>query len=392
VSEPLPPRERVVTLDVLRGFALLGVLLGNLYYLYSLRVTAKGPETDLSLADHAAQWFMRVGVQSRAQTLLCLLFGFGFAMQLLRAEQRGERFAPIYLRRVAALFVIGWLHVLLLAWVDVVWGYAIAAMFMLPFVRASNLTRVIVAAALVLGATVLYANPAVRPTLHFLMFDHPPPYYVAQFGEAARAGDHLSVMYHHVVMALLWSFGGNWAWYFPWLVGRFLIGYVAGAKRWFERDNPEVFRRMFLIGFAGAVPNIVIMVSGFHPWKAGFGVSALVAVAHEVGVFFQTVMYIGIVGLLMQRRTWRVLFGVLVPIGRMPLTTYWMQSLICTHLFYGFGLGWRTPSPAATVALGFAIFAVQIVIAHVWLRFFVYGPLEWLWRTVVYWRRQPMRA
>jgi len=77
--------------------------------------------------------------------------------------------------------------------------------------------------------------------------------------------------------------------------------------------------------------------------------------------------------------------------GRMPLTTYLMQSLICTSLFYGWGLGWDTPPPAITVGLGLAIFALQIAIAHLWLRWFRFGPAEWLWRSIVYWRLQPMR-
>ena len=75
----------------------------------------------------------------------------------------------------------------------------------------------------------------------------------------------------------------------------------------------------------------------------------------------------------------------------MPLTTYLMQSAICPVFFYGWGLGWAVPAPAACVAMAFAIFTFQIAFAHIWLRFFQFGPAEWLWRTVVYLRAQPMR-
>ena len=75
----------------------------------------------------------------------------------------------------------------------------------------------------------------------------------------------------------------------------------------------------------------------------------------------------------------------------MPLTTYLMQSAICTSLFYGWGLGWSTPPAAACVALGLLIFTLQTAFAHLWLRWFQLGPAEWLWRTVVYLRAQPMR-
>jgi uncharacterized protein len=117
-----------------------------------------------------------------------------------------------------------------------------------------------------------------------------------------------------------------------------------------------------------------------------------VRLLEELGVAGQTAMYVAIVVILFQRPTWRRIFGVLAPVGRMPLTTYLMQSLICTSLFYGWGLNWNTPSHAASVGLGFAIFAVQIAFAHLWLRAFRFGPAEWLWRTVVYWKSQPMLA
>jgi uncharacterized protein len=392
MSEPVPPRERNVTLDVLRGFALFGVLVANLFVLYSMRVAQTEPEHRTDYIDVAAGWFMRIVVHGRAQTLLTLLFGFGFAIQLLRAEQRGERFLPIYLRRVAALFVIGWFHVVALAWVDVTWGYAIAALFLLPFMRASNRTRIVAAALLIATPTILYSIESLRPTLHTLLFAHPPPYYIQRFAAAVREGDRIAIIYHNIVMALLWGIGGNWLWYYPWLVGRFLLGYVAGAKRWFDResDHLHIFHRMFVIGFAGTLPNLAVAVFGFRAWEYEFGVAALGALIYEVGVLSQTLMFIAIVVLVMQRPTWRKVLGILAPVGRMPLTTYLMQSLICTHLFYGFGLNWSTPSPAACIALSCAIFAVQIVFAHLWLRWFLYGPFEWLWRTVVYWRRQPM--
>ena len=117
-----------------------------------------------------------------------------------------------------------------------------------------------------------------------------------------------------------------------------------------------------------------------------------VAVVAQLGLLGQVAMYVAIVVMLMQRPRWRTVLGVLAPVGRMPLTTYLMQSLICTSLFYGWGLAWRTPSPAACIGLAFAIFTVQIAIAHLWLCWFRFGPAEWVWRSAVYLRPQPMRT
>jgi len=393
---PVPANERIETLDVLRGFALLGVLLANLYELYSFRFAHYEPPS--GAVDTLADSFIGIVVRSKAQTLLTFLFGFGFAMQLLRAQERGERVAPLYVRRLLALLAIGWLHVLLISWVDVTWGYALVGFSLFAFLRASNRTRVLVAFACTVIPTLVYALPAVWQTLEHLVFAAERKDYIDQFAAAARSGDRLAILRAHVMLALFWMFGGGVAWYVPWLLGRFLFGFVAGAQRWFERDGADrlsLFHKLFAFGALAAAPPLVIGLlaqAGLLGHDHGLVVTMLVELIEALGLLGQTAMYVAIVVILIQRPTWRRIFAILAPVGRMPLTTYLMQSVICTALFYGWGLGWQTPRPAACVALGFAIFAVQIAIAHVWLRFFRFGPAEWLWRTVVYWRAQPMRA
>lgn len=393
---PISPRERVATLDVLRGFALLGVLVANLYSLFSFRFAIHEPP-DHSIADVAARWFMALAVRGRAQTMLTFLFGFGFAVQLLRAQDRGQPVLPIYLRRMATLFVIGWLHVLLLSWVDVTWGYALIGLFLLPFVRASDRTRLIAAAALTIIPALIYAIPAIAPAVHALVFDQPRAAYVDQFAAAARSGDRIAIVHAHVAIALLWTFGSTGVWYLPFMLARFLLGLIAGARRWFDRDGADhlaVFRKVLIAGALGTVigwvPEGLVWAHVLDPAGHGLPVAMALTIVSRLALLAQVAMYVAGIVLLMQRPAWRRVLVVIAPVGRMPLTTYLMQSLICTSLFYGWGLAWSTPPPAASVGLGLAIFAVQIVIAHAWLRWFRFGPAEWLWRSIVYWRLQPM--
>ena len=138
---PVPPRERLVTLDVLRGFALCGVMVGNMV-LYSGQWAERGPAQDPPALDQIADWFLTIFVHSKAQTLLTLLFGFGFAAQLLRAEDRGQPVVGLYVRRLAALFALGALHVTVLWWGDVTWTYAVSGFGLLAFLRTSNRARV----------------------------------------------------------------------------------------------------------------------------------------------------------------------------------------------------------------------------------------------------------
>jgi uncharacterized protein len=204
-------------------------------------------------------------------------------------------------------------------------------------------------------------------------------------------------MHAHATLALLWTFGGAVAWYLPWLLGRFLVGFVAGAQHWFDGDGVDharLFRRMLVVGAIGTAIRLGLdtawMLQVFSLSSFGLPGAIVEAVITELGLLCEVGLYVAIVVALMQRPMWRRLLSVVAPVGRMPLSTYLMQSAISTSLFYGWGLNWSTPPPAQSVVLGLAIFVVQIVIAHLWLRWFRFGPAEWLWRTVVYWKRQPM--
>jgi len=152
------PRERLATLDVLRGFALLWVLIGNLVHLYSGSWGSRHEPG--STVDVITAWFVELLVQSKAQTLLTFLFGFGFAAQLLRAQDRGEPVLGLYVRRLAVLLGFAMLH-LLIWWGDVLWTYAVAGFGLLLFVRTSNRVRAIAAAVLIFVPAAIYGLPGV---------------------------------------------------------------------------------------------------------------------------------------------------------------------------------------------------------------------------------------
>lgn len=391
---PVAPQERLLTLDVLRGFALLGVLIANVFWLYSTRQFEHPAEP--SIVDRVAVGLESFLVQGKAQTLLTFLFGFGFAAQLLRAEARNEPVMGIYVRRLLVLFAIGSLHVMLW-WGDVTWHYGLTGFALLMFLGASNRTRLMWAAFLIfVPSTVLWGIPAVRD--HF--FDrHAFEQHVKPFLAAVHGKSFWPVVPAHVRFALAYLAPSVLS-YFPWLVGQFLIGYVAGTQRWFDDDGRHhlrLFRRMLGYGFACAIGNAAVAIR-IHFGLQGarqLGVAANVAIAtlSQVGMLGLTAVYVSTVVLLMQRRGWRRAARLIAPVGRMPLTTYVSQSLVCTFLFYGWGVGWAGHVLAAQcIALALLIFAIQVLACHAWLRWFRFGPLEWVWRTLVYMHRQPMRA
>ena len=396
---PILPRERVVTLDVLRGFALCGVMIGNMI-LYSGQWASRGAGPDPTTLDQIADWFLTIFVRSKAQTLLTLLFGFGFAVQLLRAEERREPVMGLYIRRLVVLFALGVLHVTVLWWGDVMWGYAISGFGLLAFLRMSNRKRILWALGLIFVPTLIATMPEVsRAALP--AFLEPPAFgaHTARMAAALHRTDHAGLAWEHLRYALVFS-SRIWFWYYFWTLGRFLLGYVAGKLRLFDNDGADhlpVFRR--LAAWCGAIAivataiDVVRWVGLLPPPPHALWTRLAFALVHEIGLLALTLAYVAIVVLLMQRPTWRRLLRILAPVGRMPLTTYFSQSLICTFIFYGWGLGWAgSVGTAGCLGLALAIFTVQIPICHLWLRVYRFGPLEWVWRSAVYLKLQPMRG
>lgn len=397
---PADPRDRLVVLDVLRGVALFGVLLGNTYRLYSGQFGGP-PAAARTGADLAVAYVVDLVVQSKAQTLLTFLFGFGFAAQLLRGEARGEPVVGLFVRRMLALFAFGVVHVVLLWWGDVLWTYAIAGFGMLLFLRTSNRTRVIAAAFLILVPGCLMMIPAVREAVAI----YPPQAFGAYLGDlrAAIAGsDHLEAMRQHIRFAPMFSSGALLA-YQPWLLGRFLLGYVAGARGWFAREGADhlpVFRRMLRWGALAGTLGIAVSM-WFHLARAIAGAEGppplalrvVLKVLREADYLGLAAAYLAGIVLLYQRPRWRRILAVLAPAGRMPLTVYLSQSLIMTALLYGWGLGLADVlAPAAYLPLCLAVFAAQVAACTAWQRHFLFGPLEWAWRALVYLKLPAMRA
>jgi uncharacterized protein len=395
--QPTAPRERLLTLDVLRGCALLGVLVGNVYELYCGRMIRAA--ADHGRLDAAARFVVEVLVQSKAQTLLCFLFGFGFAAQLVRARQHHAPVLPLYLRRLLVLFAFGCLH-LLIWWGDVTWTYAVAGFGLLLFLPSSNRTRLVCAVLLNFVPSTIMAFARVNDAVmaHFGGSRAHIAHLIAELEAAITTHSPWMAAKKQLVVAALFEVPMAIA-YFPWALARFLVGYVAGEQGWFTRDGADhlpLFRRLLAVAAPVGVASAAFMylLHQGHFWQGPPKVWQIIVarVARQLDYLGMAATYMAAVVLMMQRPRARRVLALLAPVGRMPLTTYLSQSLICTAIFYGWGLGRAfTLRSAACVGLALVLFALQTLIAHLWLRRFRFGPAEWLWRALVYVQRPPMR-
>jgi uncharacterized protein len=284
-------------------------------------------------------------------------------------------------------------------WGDITWTYAIAGFGLLLFRGVSNRVRLVVGLVLAIVPYLVWtALDGGRLGLIFLDPDD-WAHYAKQLVEVARSGTYVDTIGVQAIFALVFQ-APMFAQYYPSLVGRFLLGYAAGANRLFERDGADhlvLFRRLAIGGLAVGLPCVLLILSAGgrvdligrlgYEWRPTMW--ALFFIGEQLGL---AVAYVGIVVLLVQRPRWRRGLSIVAPAGRMPLTVYVLQSVLATSLFYGRGLGLEPPGAAGCLAIALGLFAGEVVIAHIWLRYFRFGPLEWMWRSLVYMKRQPMRV
>jgi uncharacterized protein len=405
--------ERLVLLDMLRGFALFGVFLANVHLWFSGRMFLSRAQLDAAF--QSASWLDTAVNQAfppliggRFITIFSFLFGLGFAVQLARAERRGASVVPLYTRRLGVMLALGLAHFFLLFQGDIVSTYALLGFGLLLFHRRSDRTLLLWAAGLIFLGPVLI-NTAVRlPQL----LDLPGA------KEAAKATQEHALALRAQVLE---AFGqGSWldtvttgARYYrgdlflslcmllPVIAGRFLLGLWAGRHRLFHDAAQHLgfFRRLFgwglVVGLLASGVGVLVgqlftrkvILPGTLPWLPY--VMGPVRHLAELGM---AGAYVAGLTLLFQREAWQRRLAVLAPVGRMALTNYLLQSVLGVLFFYGYGLGLMGKlGPAAQLGLATGLFALQILFSHLWLARFRFGPAEWVTRSLTYGRAQPLR-
>ena len=409
---PVSPRERITQLDVLRGIALFGVLLANIWLWFSgtiFRFPELMPRLSQFSADTVAFFLVAIFVSGKAITTFSFLFGLGFAVQMMRAEASGRAVGPLFSRRMAILFVMGVLHAVFLWYGDILATYALLGFVLLLFRHRTDKTVLIWAVLLV---AVL---PPVHATVGVVIQSNATEETEVVAGEKADdavepASDEASDA------ALLEGFisgepgriiRGNLLMlrdmYSPprsirkfWLLGVFLIGLWAGRRRIFE--NPAAHRTLlrrlviwgFPVGFVATLAETGLRIAFGGPESPLWLPLALAGVEVFSTAPF-ALAYIATATLLLERGFWRRMLTPFAPVGRMALTNYIGQTIVCLILYIGFGL-MEKGGHALGLILSFAIFGGQILLSAWWLKHFRFGPLEWLWRSATYGRMQSMRV
>lgn len=391
IAKPINPEERHSLIDALRGIALAGVLLANLGWLCLYEFMTEAERAALPSADFDAigltimQWFVNV----KAITVFSLLFGLGFALQIDRAMQRGEGGLRRFLHRLFWLLVIGVLHSYLLWWGDILLVYALCGFLLVLFRRAPD------GVLLWGGLFIAVVLPGLlQPVLNGWSPETLRAQVYAVGLQGFQSASPTQALATNTALAN-WTRMSNWT-LVCFVLGRFLLGYWAGRRCLALQPQQHLahLRRVFWMVVAMAVISLLVLkgVELFAQWpREGAGRALRNALQRLAPLALGIAYALAFAGLFARPRIAKALQW-LVPVGRMALTNYLMQSAIGIALFYGIGMGIGPRHGVAGWWWAWAgIFAAQTLFSHWWLARFRFGPCEWAWRSLTYGAWQPMR-
>ena len=395
-QQPIPLAERVEVIDVLRGLAIGGILIGNMqwfsgYGMAPTSIAAVSPEFD-RVVSFVVHWL----IEGKFYSIFSFLFGFGFALQIARAEERGDTRASLFKRRLFWLLVIGILHAYLLWAGDILTIYALVGFVLLLFRKKSDRS-------LIKWAVGLMVVPVVWYTALFVLFISFAPPDVKQQMEAGQAGFFQGAQeqlgrgsYFQIISGFNLNYivgryiGLIIDMRLPKILAMFLLGVWAYRQQAFS--DKTLIRRCLVYALPfGLVVNFVFAhISGKESLLPPQTIGILGSILYGVGVPSLALGIAALIATIWQSERGKRIVSVLSPVGRMAMTNYLLQTSVCVTIFYGYGLGYFGQLGAAAVTLiAVIIFISQIAISSFWLKFFQFGPMEWIWRQLTYGKRLP---
>jgi uncharacterized protein len=422
---PVEQTERITALDTLRGFALLGILLMNIVGMGMFSSayddpTVTGGATGANLGVWAV---LHVLAEGKMRCLFSMVFGAGIILLTSRLEKRGPS-ADVYYRRTLWLLAFGVVHAYLLWDGDILYPYALCALVLYPFRRMSAKGLLIIGGVLVLLESCLYiaggfhfgdviknGRAAVeisqsgqkltekqeadkREYEGWRKSNRPTPEELQKDADQWR-GNFASVVAARAKQVLpghsqpFYSpLAGSWDIWSMMLIGMglFKLGVFSGER------STRFYALMVLIGYGIGLP--LNSLSAWWIIKTNFDPSIhfYANSSYDLGRLTVALGHAGVIMLICKAGWFRWLTSSLGAIGQMAFSNYIFQSVVTAFIFtgYGFKLYGKLERYQLYYVVA-ALWIVQMIVSPIWMRHFRFGPLEWCWRSLTYWRRQPMR-
>ncbi len=401
-AAPVGLGERIQSIDVLRGFALLGILIMNIQSFSMIMAGYLNPAAfgDLSGVNRWVWTLSNIVANEKFISIFSMLFGAGIVLMTGRVEARGINPRELHVRRSVWLIVIGLLHAYLLWYGDILFTYGVCALIVFAGRKASPRKLIIIGLIVFSLASLL-----------FLFFGFSMQFWpeenkaqsmrswlptAGQVAEelAAYRGNWLDQMSARIPAAIalqtfIFLILEGWR-----VCGLMLIGMALFKTGVFSAlRSRRFYAAMVVIGYSAGLP---LAVAGtVKNFAAGWAYEYSMFYGSQYnywGSIFVALGHVGVVMLVCRSGLFAGLKLVLAAVGRMALSNYLVQTVICTTIFYGHGFGlFGRVERWQQILFVLAIWTLQLIYSPIWLRKYRFGPAEWVWRSLTYGKRQPMR-
>jgi uncharacterized protein len=382
-------QERIISIDIMRGIAILGIFLVNMLSFHSPVLYIDPFVTWTTPSDRLFYTLIDLFIQGSFYPLFSFLFGYGFVILRERTIDKGGSFPVIAIRRLLFLMMIGWAHANYIWHGDILFTYSLFGLLLFLFIRLSGKV-------LLLLGLILYFVPNFIITLLMILAS-----VISGNGEFTMANETNAL-----------------ASYQTYQTGSFKEISEQRFKDWYLVNSPgnlffmlfSIFP-MFLLGGGAAKENWLRRVKEFkRPFQIAMGITLLIGLVIKSSPYWLTrswateyaqdmlggpllsIAYILLIALVTYQPKGLLLLKIFAPVGKLSFTNYLTQSIVSTMIFYSYGLGlYGEVSVVKGTVFVLVIFVCQIIFSHIWISYFRIGPFEWVWRTVTYWKWQNIR-
>lgn len=402
-SSPVSLSEREHILDVLRGIALFGILIINVLDFSGYgNLTVEMKREITTQAGYFISALLEMFAHGKFYSIFSLLFGLGFSIIIMRLQKKGVNALKVFYRRLFWLLMIGLIHIYFMWWGDILVLYALLGMLLPLFRNLSN-------KALLTWATALILSPVLIDLMKWIS-----EFQMAGWLENVA----ISIEEKNGIFDDNWrrwlyteNSGWNefWAWQqagpfwrfstiietnrIPKVLGMFILGYYVGKNCLYKnlKLNKALFKRICIWGFIVGLPANIVWT--YYMWGKDWSnnVDLVETMLYALGVVPLALAYVAALFLYWAYTGGKTRLMIFAPVGRMALTNYIMQTVLGILVFYEIGLGLGgNMKPTLFIPIVVCIYAFQVVFSKYWLKYFNYGPLEWIWRVLTYQKRIPI--
>ena len=393
---PTEQSKRINEIDAIRAVALLGILMMNIMT-FAGNNTGLGGDLGDSYTGNAnenALWFINAFVTSNFFTMFSFLFGLGFYIFMERARLKSDKPDLLFVRRLVILLIIGILHGIFIWFGDILTQYAITGFWLLLFARLRPVVNLIVPIVIFTLGTLLIGTLALLmnrlsglEALDTTGTDKVPGFMDINFTEIMHNGTYIDLLGLNATMFGLASTGIIIT--MPIVLAMFLLGLYVGQKN-LHMTFTNHLKKIVIFGVIALLIGIPLkLYTGYYMTFSGtLAEEVLSGLSYTLAGPLVALGYVALLVILFVKVP--VLVRLLQPAGQMALTNYLMQSIVMVAFFKMSGM-YDQVDAIYFVPISVGFFLIQVGLSHIWMRYFSYGPFEWLWRTLTYMRMVPIR-